>query len=349
MPSRTIIVAAGCAVFALFIALWCVPHTVRRIESDISARATDTLVQSGTALELDVHHQDIVIAGQMSSASDRDAVVQALSALAGVARVDDRIQIVAPVIAPLEYAFEARRTNDSVRLTGYVVNDAQRASVVGLARQAFSPMRVMDRLKTSPGAPKGYDAIVKLGLSHLARLDSGRFEFSGQRARLSGVAPDPATVRLIDGAFELVDQSRVKLVTALRVRPADAARRDSCQRSYDRLLRGSVVRFGTGSASISADSFDLLDSLAAAAKDCADVAVQVQGHTDAMGEDAANLNLSERRAQAVVSYLVREGVEPGMLSARGFGEQQPLQPNDTPSGRAANRRIEFVVVGDDSP
>ena len=75
-----------------------------------------------------------------------------------------------------------------------------------------------------------------------------------------------------------------------------------------------------------------------------DVAVEVRGHTDAMGDPQANQRLSERRAVAVVDYMVADGVDADGLTSSGLGETLPVQPNDTPAGRAANRRIEFVVL-----
>ena len=72
--------------------------------------------------------------------------------------------------------------------------------------------------------------------------------------------------------------------------------------------------------------------------------IEVGGHTDSQGADATNLSLSQRRAQAVVDYMVLAGVEAGRLIAKGYGESQPIEDNATKEGRAANRRTEFVIV-----
>ena len=68
------------------------------------------------------------------------------------------------------------------------------------------------------------------------------------------------------------------------------------------------------------------------------------GHTDSQGDAAYNQRLSERRAQAVQSYLVSRGVNPARMVAYGQGETQPIASNDTASGRAANRRVELRVT-----
>ncbi|WP_428261769.1 OmpA family protein [Haliangium sp.] len=73
--------------------------------------------------------------------------------------------------------------------------------------------------------------------------------------------------------------------------------------------------------------------------------VRVEGHSDNRGNAAHNLDLSQRRAEAVVTFLVERGVSRERLEARGYGETQPIQDNRTAAGRAANRRVEFVILG----
>jgi outer membrane protein OmpA-like peptidoglycan-associated protein len=74
--------------------------------------------------------------------------------------------------------------------------------------------------------------------------------------------------------------------------------------------------------------------------------LEVEGHTDNTGSDEHNQTLSERRANAVREYLIQQGLSPSILTARGFGESQPVASNDTAAGRQLNRRVEMVVSGD---
>ncbi len=77
------------------------------------------------------------------------------------------------------------------------------------------------------------------------------------------------------------------------------------------------------------------------------IRVEIQGHTDNIGSDEYNQKLSEQRAQAVVDYLVKQmGIDPSRLIAKGYGESKPKASNATPEGRAQNRRVEFVVIGE---
>ena len=76
------------------------------------------------------------------------------------------------------------------------------------------------------------------------------------------------------------------------------------------------------------------------------IMVGIQCHTDSIGSDKYNQELSERRAQAVVNYLVQDlGIEAGRLTAKGCGEFRPVADNSTEAGRSLNRRVEFVITG----
>jgi outer membrane protein OmpA-like peptidoglycan-associated protein len=112
----------------------------------------------------------------------------------------------------------------------------------------------------------------------------------------------------------------------------------------ERLELKEKVFFETGKTSVRPESFGLLDDVAAALKENADVKkVVIEGHTDDKGAKTANLRLSKGRAEAVRVYLVKKGVEPGRLEAKGVGEDRPIADNTTAKGREENRRVEFVI------
>ena len=107
------------------------------------------------------------------------------------------------------------------------------------------------------------------------------------------------------------------------------------------VLRG--VNFATNSAEIDPGSAVVLDVAADQLRGRSGVNVAIEGHTDSTGSDAYNQALSQRRADSVRSYLVRKGVPAERLTARGFGESNPVASNDTADGRALNRRVELQV------
>ncbi len=104
------------------------------------------------------------------------------------------------------------------------------------------------------------------------------------------------------------------------------------------------VYFDTGRASIQKRSFGLLDNLANVLSAHGEIAqVQIEGHTDNTGNEAKNKALSQSRADSVREYLIKKGVAAERLTALGFGQENPAEPNTTAKGRDANRRVEFTI------
>ncbi len=108
------------------------------------------------------------------------------------------------------------------------------------------------------------------------------------------------------------------------------------------VLKG--VNFETNSDRLQPSSLVVLNEAAATLNANPSVNVEVQGHTDNVGEDNANQALSQRRADAVKVYLVEKGVSGTRLSSKGYGESKPIADNQTADGRSNNRRIEFKVI-----
>ncbi|MES2639808.1 MAG: OmpA family protein [Myxococcota bacterium] len=104
------------------------------------------------------------------------------------------------------------------------------------------------------------------------------------------------------------------------------------------------INFETGSARILSNSYALLDKAVAVMNEFPDVKLRIEGHTDDVGNDTFNLELSQDRADSVMAYLVAKAIDPSRLTAGGFGETRPVGDNKSSKGRSANRRIEFVLV-----
>ncbi|MCB9741520.1 MAG: OmpA family protein [Alphaproteobacteria bacterium] len=105
------------------------------------------------------------------------------------------------------------------------------------------------------------------------------------------------------------------------------------------------VYFDVNKASIKKVSYGILDDVAQVLVANPDITkVEVAGHTDSDGSDSANQKLSQARVESVVNYLVDKGVERERLVAKGYGESQPIAPNDNSENKAKNRRVEFVIL-----
>jgi len=110
-------------------------------------------------------------------------------------------------------------------------------------------------------------------------------------------------------------------------------------------LSGQVL-FVTGKSELLPAARDQLDQVATALKDQGDLKpMVVEGYTDSVGSDATNLKLSKDRAESVRAYLVSKGVPSDKITSVGKGKANPVASNDTPEGRANNRRVEIIVGG----
>ncbi|MBE0644736.1 MAG: OmpA family protein [Bacteroidetes bacterium] len=114
------------------------------------------------------------------------------------------------------------------------------------------------------------------------------------------------------------------------------------QESGELVLEG--INFETNSATITQDSDPILRKALNTLRTNPELRVEVQGHTDDVGAAAANQRLSERRANSVRDYMIQNGIDANRMTARGYGEEQPLVPNDSAENRARNRRIQFRVI-----
>ena len=104
------------------------------------------------------------------------------------------------------------------------------------------------------------------------------------------------------------------------------------------------VFFNSGKWDVKSDSYAELDRLVALLSDITSLKIEISGHTDNIGSVSFNELLSQRRADAVVNYLVGQGVDKKRLSAKGYGQSKPVDSNNTAEGRALNRRTEFEII-----
>jgi len=110
-------------------------------------------------------------------------------------------------------------------------------------------------------------------------------------------------------------------------------------------LNDSMVNFASDSAEVPESMAPFLKSAAADLKQLkAGHVLEIAGYTDNTGDAALNLALSQRRAEAVRAALIKYGADPDTLVAKGYGEADPIASNDTPQGRAQNRRVDVVIL-----
>jgi OOP family OmpA-OmpF porin len=282
----------------------------------------------------------VSLSGMARELGGREAIAAALKNLpAGFSVASNEIK------AP-PYIFQANKDPVALTLTltGNVPDNNVHAAIVAAAGRKFFLEKVVDNLKASLGAPSGFANTVVPALGALSRLSTGTLMVSDREVRLSGDALyDAASGQLRAGLIKDLPQGW-QLKADISVKPAAAPVDPTvCQQLLSEVLAKGTIRFESGRSNLDPDSAGLLDHLVEIALRCPTANIEVAGHTDTDGENATNQTLSEKRAQAVVDYLVKAGLPAGRFGAIGYGSTQPVAANDTDEGKARNRRIEFVV------
>jgi outer membrane protein OmpA-like peptidoglycan-associated protein len=111
----------------------------------------------------------------------------------------------------------------------------------------------------------------------------------------------------------------------------------------DAVVQLQDITFETGKAELKPESNEELDRLVSLLEGNQTIKVEISAHTDDVGNDDSNLKLSEKRAKTVVDYLVSKNIKTERMTAKGYGETQPLVPNDTDENKAKNRRVQFKI------
>ena len=287
-----------------------------------------------------ISDSDISLSGMARELGGREAIALALKNLPDGFKVANN-EVKAP-----PYILQAYKDPVAVTLSlsGNVPDDNIHAVVAGASSRKFFSEKVVDNLKTSLGAPSGFVNAVVPALGALSRLSTGTLVVSDREIRLSGDALYEAAASQIRAALPKEVPQGWQVKAEISVKPQAAPVDPTvCQQLFSDLLGKATIRFETGRADIDRDSAGLLDRLIEIAFRCPSANIEIAGHTDAEGEEAANQTLSEKRAQAVVDHLVRAGLPADRFTAVGYGSAQPLASNETGDGRAQNRRIEFVV------
>jgi OOP family OmpA-OmpF porin len=143
-------------------------------------------------------------------------------------------------------------------------------------------------------------------------------------------------------------QNRRIAFTLVRSEPAETAASAPdgpdavCLDRIAAILAEDQVAFAPGSAEIAPESAGIISALAGVLRGCPDAALEIGGHTDSEGSDAGNLRLSQERADAVLAAVRRPDLPLAGLTARGYGEAEPIADNGSAEGRAQNRRIAFT-------
>lgn len=282
----------------------------------------------------------ISLSGMARDLGGREAISAALKNL------PEGFSVASNEVKAPPYVFQAYKdpVAATVTLTGYVPSNEVHAAIATAAARKFFNEKVVDNLKASIGAPASFGGSVVAALGALSRLSTGTLVVSDREVKLSGDALYEGAAADIRGGLGKDFPKNWQYKPEITVKPAAGPVDGTvCQQLFTEILGKGRIRFEPKRANIDPDSAALLDHLIETALRCPNTKIEVAGHTDADGEGGFNQALSEKRAQAVIDYLVKAGLPADRFTAVGYGSTQPVAGNDTDEGKAQNRRIEFLV------
>jgi len=334
------------------------------IEKDVASNTEADLASIGAnwaKVETNNRGRDVLITGTPPNQAAIDLVKEKAEKSYGVHTVDISSDVKPPVIIPDKPELNTIITGESVVLRGTLASQASIDKIITQAETAFGSGNIINKLRIgeNTAALPNLDGFFLALTNKAYALETLTSSLIGNKLSLSG------TVNSRESKTSLADQMAGSLRLAVTdnltvaVPPVDVAPLvevppapaetvspvdiNICQNQLNDLLKAEKINFASGKSIIQENSFALLETIKALAEKCTDARFEVSGHTDSVGNPSFNTTLSEKRAKAVVDHLTALGLDASRFESIGYGASRPIADNNSATGRAQNRRIEFTL------
>ncbi|MDP5084484.1 MAG: OmpA family protein [Yoonia sp.] len=237
----------------------------------------------------------------------------------------------------------------AVQLRGRIPDDVTNTLAESFANARFSQRQVTMGTRIAEGLPADWSVRILAGIEVLSELSNGAVVVEPDTIRVRGnTGNEDASAAISRLLIEKLGQTAVFEIDVAYVEQLDpVASRPTPEECMVQILaatEGRKITFDPGSADLTAATQPVVDDIAAVLKECGDLPIRVSGFTDSQGRVEMNQQLSQARADAVLTALRARRVPVSTFEAIGFGEENPIASNETEEGREANRRIEFSLI-----
>ncbi len=248
-------------------------------------------------------------------------------------------------------ALSILRNGNGFTLSGDLPNVEAKTGLLDSLKLAFGPdIDLTDNLNVKAGVNAPDFAALGSIFGAAVDIPDFNFDLNGDTVTLKGVAPSEQVKSEVEAAakaawpnIKVVNEITVSAPSAPAPAPAPAGGACTTLQADITALLKTPINFQTDGFTLVAASQQQLTQIADKLKACPDPKVSVVGHTDSSGNDTINVPLSNNRAKSVADYLVSQGVAGDRVTSSGVGSSQPIAPNDTPAGKAQNRRVDITV------
>ena len=242
-----------------------------------------------------------------------------------------------------------------VQLRGRVNSELARNTADSYAKARFGSGEVYTASRIDESLPRDWSVRVLAAIETLSMLKNGSVTVTPEKVRVFGDTGVPSaksdiTQLLLEKLGDSKDLSievtyKKKLDPVLGLPTAD-----ECEVQVTKIQSGRKITFEPGSGNLDASAESILDDMSEILIKCPDdMRMEISGYTDSQGREVMNQELSQTRAQAVLTALRERRVLMSRYVAKGYGEENPIGDNSTEAGREANRRIEFKLIRPEPP
>ncbi len=252
----------------------------------------------------------------------------------------------------LQKSFEAiyiQKSPTNYQLDANVSSDAKKSNL-NIFGPKISNIFVDNNLANS----KCFETVLKLAPIFNKEFESGLIDCKDNKIKVEGTLKNQEARKEIE---KILKDSKMEFYLNL-TKTKDSAHRDflktltpqqqklvkEVENSINSILKMHKITFKTGSSKLTKEGKSVVKEVAKILKKYPNIYIEIAGHTDDIGDDRANLTLSQKRVQRVKDELVASGIDAERLNAVGYGESRPLVPNDSKEHRSQNRRVEFHII-----
>lgn len=236
-----------------------------------------------------------------------------------------------------------------VQLRGRVPDEVTNTLAENFANARFGRRQITMGTRITEGLPNGWAVRVLAGIEALSELSNGAVIVEPDTLQVRGNTGNAdasgAISRLLIEKLGQASDFEIDVTYVEELDPvASIPTPEECLALIISATEGRKITFDPGSADLTAATQPIVDDIAAILKECGDLRIRVAGYTDSQGREVMNQQLSQDRADAILTALRSRRVPVSTFEAIGFGEENPIADNDTEEGRELNRRIEFSLI-----
>ncbi|MEA2029515.1 MAG: OmpA family protein [Campylobacterota bacterium] len=331
---------AGLIALLLFILLlsFALAQYSQKIPTELESRVQNLLKEHAIDwVEVRSEGRDITLSGLAPTLEEHHRAVELCQSIYGIRTLEDKISPIP--IAP--YSMSIEYNDKVITLKGYMPSLKSKEALFAKLKTIHSS-KVIDKVDIGAGEPVMWSELIDILISNTHKLDFASFNLIDNKLYMSGRIATQKELKSFNHALTTLKDSPFTIYN--NIMPLDRPAK-ICQAKFDTLLSKEKIEFESGT-SIIKNNESFLQELSKISLLCSNANIEIIGYTDSVGDEQKNLELSLNRAKVVVAKLFGLGIELTRMKAVGKGSVNPIANNNTPEGRAKNRRIEFKVLRD---